>query len=58
MNILTRKLNGKNPDWTGDRKNYNQVSPLKENLNKKYVKMYNQSTSKLQPRKTEKGGHV
>ena len=34
MNLLTRKLNGKNPDWTEDRKNYDQVSPVHENLRK------------------------
>ena len=22
LNLLTRKLNGENPDWTEDRKNY------------------------------------
>ena len=31
---VNKKLNGKNPDWTEDRKNYNQVSPLRENLRK------------------------
>ena len=34
LNLLTGKLNGKNPDWTEDRKNYDQVSPLHENLRK------------------------
>ena len=34
LNLFTRKLNGKNPDWTEDRENYDQVSPVHENLRK------------------------
>ena len=33
-----RKLLGKNPYWTKDRKNCDQVSPLHENLQKKKVR--------------------
>ena len=38
LNILTRKLDGENPDWTEDRKNYDQVSPVHENLRKSTVR--------------------
>ena len=34
LNLLTRKLNCKNPNWTEDRKNYDKVSPVHENLRK------------------------
>ena len=45
LNLLTRKLNGKNPDWTEDRKNYDQVSPIHENLRKSTSK----ATTKVRP---------
>ena len=40
-----RKLDGENPDWTEDRKNYDQVGPLHENLRKSTSK----TTTKLRP---------
>ena len=45
LNLLTRKLDGENPDWTEDRKNYDQVSPLHENLRKSTSK----TTTKVRP---------
>ena len=41
----SRKLAGENPDWTEDRKNYDQVSPLHENLRKSMSK----TTTKVRP---------
>ena len=38
LNLLTRKLAGENPNWTEDRKNYDQVSTLHENLRKSMFK--------------------
>ena len=48
---VNEKLNGKNPDWdwTKDGKNYDQVSPLQENLRKVRPKLrpkYVQTTTK------------
>ena len=46
---VNKKFNGKNPDWTKDRKNYDQVSPLQENLRKVRPKLrpkYVQTTTK------------
>ena len=40
-----KKLDGENPDWTEDRKNYDQVSPLHENLRKSTSK----ATTKVRP---------
>ena len=51
LNLLTRKLNGKNPDWTEDRKNYDQVSPLHENLRKSTSK----ATTKVRPNYDQEG---
>jgi len=45
LNLLTRKLDGENPDWTENRKNYDQVSPLHENLRKSTSK----TTTKVRP---------
>ena len=45
LNLLTRKLAGENPNWTEDRKNYDQVSPLHENLRKSTSK----TTTKVRP---------
>ena len=40
-----RKIDGENPDWTEDRENYDQVSPLHENLWKSTSK----TRTKLRP---------
>ena len=40
-----RKLDGENPDWTKDRKNYDEVSPLHENL----LKSTSKTTTKVHP---------
>ena len=37
--LLNEKFNGKNPDWTEDRKHYDQVSPLHKNLRKSMSKI-------------------
>ena len=42
---VKKKFNGKNPDWTEDRKNYDQVSPLHKNLRKSTSK----TTTKVRP---------
>ena len=46
-----RKIDGENPDWTEDRENYDQVSPLHD---EKVGPNYDQSTFKLRPRMTER----
>ena len=45
MNLLTRKFDGENPDWTEDGKNYDQLSPLHKNLRKSTSK----TTTKVRP---------
>ena len=42
---VNEKFNGKNPDWTEDRKNYDQASPLHKNLRKSTSK----TTTKVRP---------
>ena len=54
LNLLTRKLNGKNPDWTEDRKNYDQVSPVHENLRKSTSK----ATTKVRPNYDQGGQKI
>ena len=45
LGSVNEKFNGKNPHWTEDRKSYDQVSPLHENLRKSMSK----TTTKLRP---------
>ena len=54
LNLLTRKLDGENPDWTEDRKNYDQVSPLHENLRKSTSK----ATTKVRPNYDQGGQKI
>ena len=54
MNLLTRKLNGKNPDRTEDRKNYDQVSPLHKYLRKSTSK----TTTKVRPNYDQGGQKI
>ena len=49
-----RKRNGKNPNWTEDRKNYDQVSPLHENLRKSTSK----ATTKVHPNYDQGGQKI
>ena len=46
-----RKLNGKNPDWTEDRKYYDQISQLHKNLRKSTSK----TTTKVHPNYNQGG---
>ena len=54
MTLLTRKLDGENPPWSEDRKNYDQVGPLHENLRKSMSK----TMTKVRPNYDQEGQKI
>ena len=51
---VNENFNGKNPDWTEGRKNYDQVGPLHENLRKSMSK----TTTKVRPNYDQGGQKI
>ena len=54
LNLVTRKPNAKNPNWTEDRENYDQVSPVHENLRKST----STATTKVRPNYDQGGQKI